>query len=297
MNAETREQRLTVPLALALLDRHERRRGTIVQHVRVGDAEPALQKRRETARHTQIRFDQPGIAPLEPPRQPDRRMPVAQTKPQERVPEVVPVDDEPHAPAAQRPPGHGERREGRWVLHQDQVGTRQLPQRPPQAKAQTRRHRTDRRSHSSIRTGCARIRRRVFLMRWTVIRGSPVTRLESGVPSRPTRSTSTPFDTSACAWYCMRALRPRSPSATTAALIRERVSKGGEGILSRFQEAALDQSHDGRFLGAERRPEAGRSRRAPSRDCQRHAVHRGWPRPRAGRTWPEQKRLPHAGLP
>ena len=38
--------------------------------------------------------------------------------------------------AAQRPPGDRERRERRRVLDEDQVGTRQPPQRPPQAKAQ-----------------------------------------------------------------------------------------------------------------------------------------------------------------
>ena len=43
----------------------------------------------------------------------------------------------------------------------------------------------------------------------------------SGVPSKPTRSTSTPCVDSACAWYRMRALRPRSISATTTALIGE----------------------------------------------------------------------------
>src|SRR5688572_14923341 len=63
-------------------------------------------------------------------------MPVAETKPQERVPKVMPVDDEPHAPAAKRPPRDRERREGRWVLHEDQIGTRQLLQRPPEAEAQ-----------------------------------------------------------------------------------------------------------------------------------------------------------------
>src|SRR5881296_1812351 len=84
------------------------------------------------------------------------------------------------------------------------------------------------------------------------MRGSSVMRLDSGVPSRPTRSTSTPFATSACAWYCMRALRPRSPSATTAALIREKYSlEGGGSILSRFQEPALKQPDDGCFLGCD----------------------------------------------
>src|ERR1700704_4347985 len=108
------------------------------------------------------------------------------------------------------------------------------------------------------------------------MRGSLVMRFDSGVPSRPTRSTSTPFDTSACAWYCMRALRPRSPSATRAALIREYGLEGGAAILSRFEESALEQAQDGQFLG----PERGFGPSGPLRTdalrgpgCQRHAIH------------------------
>ena len=67
-------------------------------------------------------------------------------------------------------------------------------QRPPQPKAQPRgiEQPGDRIARSV--QAAAESRKRVFLMRWTVMRGSPVTRLGSGVPSRPTRSTSTPFD-------------------------------------------------------------------------------------------------------
>ena len=128
-----------MPLAIAALDRHERRRRAVVEHVGVGHAEAALEKRREPARHAQIGFDAPRVAALEPPRQPDGRMPVAQPEAQQRVPEIVPVDEEPHAPAAQRPPRDRERREGRRVLHEDQIGARQPPQRPPQAEAQAHR--------------------------------------------------------------------------------------------------------------------------------------------------------------
>src|SRR5262245_11785653 len=69
-----------------------------------------------------------------------------------------------------------------------------------------------------------------------VMRGSSVIAFDSGVPSKPTRSTSTPIDDSACAWYCMRALRPRSPSATATALIRE----WSKGLGSHF---TCDQPH------------------------------------------------------
>src|SRR5437867_7231876 len=67
--------------------------------------------------------------------------------------------------------------------------------------------------------------------RRTVIRGSPATALGRGVPSNPTRSTSTPFAASARAWYSIRALRPRSPSDTTTALIGEEVRAKGVGDL------------------------------------------------------------------
>src|SRR5438309_6108662 len=58
-------------------------------------------------------------------------------------------------------------------------------------------------------------------------RGSLVTALGSGVPSKPTRSTSAPLRASARAWYSMRAERPKSPSATTAALMWKRGVEGG----------------------------------------------------------------------
>ena len=72
-----------------------------------------------------------------------------------------------------------------------------------------------------------------------LIRGSPPIVFGTGVPSKPTRSTSTPDAASARAWYSMRALRPRSPSATTAALMRER---GGFCCTEVEREAALLRS-------------------------------------------------------
>src|SRR4026208_153441 len=51
------------------------------------------------------------------------------------------------------------------------------------------------------------------------MRGSPPIAFGTGAPSQPPRPTSTPAAASARAWYNMRALRPRSPSATTAALM------------------------------------------------------------------------------
>src|SRR6266851_894500 len=63
------------------------------------------------------------------------------------------------------------------------------------------------------------------------MRSSVEIAFESDVPSKPMRSTSIPCAASACAWYCMRALRPRSPSATTAVLIQEWVVRGCQNIL------------------------------------------------------------------
>src|SRR5437867_5357420 len=75
------------------------------------------------------------------------------------------------------------------------------------------------------------------------IRGLLRTACGSGVPSKPTRSTSTPLDASACAWYSMRAQRPRSPSATTVALIRER-SRGGGNYCMRSDRIKRSASAD-----------------------------------------------------
>ena len=139
MNAEARKQRLPMPLAIDPLDWHERRRRPIVEHMRVGHAEPAFEKRGEPARHAQVRFDPPRIAPLEPPRQPDRRMPVAEPKPQQRVSEIVPVDEEPHAAVAERPPRDREGRKGGRILDEHDVRPRQPPQRLPQPQAEPHR--------------------------------------------------------------------------------------------------------------------------------------------------------------
>ena len=66
-------------------------------------------------------------------------MPVAQTETQQRVAEIVPVDEEPHAAAAQRPPRDRECRKRGRVLDEHQVGARQTPQRPPESKTEAHR--------------------------------------------------------------------------------------------------------------------------------------------------------------
>ena len=48
------------------------------------------------------------------------------------------------------------------------------------------------------------------------MRGSAVSAACTGAPSRPIRSTSPSLTARASAWYCMRGLRPRSPSTITA---------------------------------------------------------------------------------
>src|SRR6185436_1286804 len=64
--------------------------------------------------------------------------------------------------------------------------------------------------------------------------------------SRPTRSTSTPLAASACAWYRMRALRPRSPSATTTALIEEGSVTGRSSFYPRRGAAPKQRQQIGR---------------------------------------------------
>src|SRR6266545_1674681 len=78
MHAESREQRLTEPFALRPLDGRERRSGTVVQHTRVLHAEPAFQESREAARDREVGVSTARIAPLEPAREPDRRVPLSQ---------------------------------------------------------------------------------------------------------------------------------------------------------------------------------------------------------------------------
>jgi hypothetical protein len=78
-------------------------------------------------------------------------MPLAKPQPQQREPEVVPVDHEPHAAAPQREPGDRERWEGRRILDEHQVRPRQLAQHPPEAKAQARR--IEQASNRVARTG------------------------------------------------------------------------------------------------------------------------------------------------
>src|SRR5215813_1865729 len=63
----------------------------------------------------------------------------------------------------------------------------------------------------------SRNRRLEGVRRWTLIFGCSAIARGSGVPSYPTKSTSAPLAASARAWYCIRALRPRSASARTTA--------------------------------------------------------------------------------
>src|SRR5437899_12805914 len=77
------------------------------------------------------------------------------------------------------------------------------------------------------------------------MRGSSAIAFGSGVPSKPTSSTSTPLAASARAWYSIRALRPRSPSDTTTALIGEEVRAKGDGDLYHGRSAAQVVSASG----------------------------------------------------
>ena len=134
-DAEPREERLAEALTVAAIDRRERRRGTIVQHVGLLHAEAAFEERREAPRHADVGVRAPCVAPLEPARQPHRRMPLAEPQLQHGVAEVVPVDDEADAAAPQREPAHGQRGKRGGILHEHQIGTAQRPQRAPQPEA------------------------------------------------------------------------------------------------------------------------------------------------------------------
>src|SRR5262245_49651001 len=64
-------------------------------------------------------------------------MPASQTQLQQRIAEIVPVDDKPHPTPAKRESSYGERRKLRGVLDEHQLWLRKRTQRAPQAKAQT----------------------------------------------------------------------------------------------------------------------------------------------------------------
>ena len=77
MDAEPREQRLAEPLALAALDRHERRCRPVVEHLRACFTPNRLSRNAARPRDTQrLASTRARVAPLEPARQPDRRMPL-----------------------------------------------------------------------------------------------------------------------------------------------------------------------------------------------------------------------------
>src|SRR4029450_7927843 len=95
-DSEPREESLTKLLALGSIDRHKHRCRTVVQNSCPGHAKTALEKRRQPAGDAQVAVGAPRITALEPAREANRRMPASQTQLQQRVTEIVPVDDEPH---------------------------------------------------------------------------------------------------------------------------------------------------------------------------------------------------------
>ena len=103
-DAQPREQRLAELFPLRALHRHERRRGPVVEHARLLDAEAALEKRRQAARDAEVarrpaaRRGARASARAAPPGA------ASEAQAQQRVSEVVPVDHEPDAAPMQRHP-------------------------------------------------------------------------------------------------------------------------------------------------------------------------------------------------
>ena len=136
MHAQPREQRLAEPFPFRALHRHETRRGPVVQHARLLDAEAALEKRRQAARDAEVRVHPPRVAALVPASEPHRRMGASQAQAKQRESQVVPVDHELHASPMQRHPRDQQRRERRRVLDEHQIRLRQIAQRAPQTTTQ-----------------------------------------------------------------------------------------------------------------------------------------------------------------
>src|SRR4051812_17975122 len=133
--AQTTEQSLAEAVPLRSVERREHRGWPIVEHVRVGYTETAGQKRGHPARHAQVAFDEPRVAPLVPPRQAHRRMPAPQVQAQHRISEVVPVDDETDTAPSQGKPRDRDRWKGWRDLHEHQIRAAKSPEYSPQADA------------------------------------------------------------------------------------------------------------------------------------------------------------------
>ena len=132
VDAQAGEQRLPVAFPLDVADWNENRGRPIVQNVRVREAQPVLEEFGEPSRHAEVGLRLPRVVTLEPSRKPDGRVPLPQPQLQQRVADVVPVDDESNAFPFERQPRHDERGKRGRILDEHQIGSRQPPQRRPQ---------------------------------------------------------------------------------------------------------------------------------------------------------------------
>src|SRR5436190_6522285 len=112
---EPHEQRLPDSLALRAIDWRERGRRPIVEdayRVRgfVGQVEPFGEKPLEPARDTEMRIGGAAAVLLQPAGQPYDEIAAPETQRENRVTEIVPVDDEADPPKLRRNPRHLQRR-------------------------------------------------------------------------------------------------------------------------------------------------------------------------------------------
>ena len=139
-DAEPHEERLADLLAFEPIDRREGGRRPVVEHADrtfrvVGQLETLGEESREPAGHTQVRVGGAAADELQPARQAHGQMAPAQPEREDRVAQVVPVDDESRAPQPRDDPRHLQRRNRRRVLDENQVGLRNGHQRHTEPQA------------------------------------------------------------------------------------------------------------------------------------------------------------------
>ena len=138
-DAEPHEERLPDLLALDAIDRHEHRRGPVVEHADAVQLEPLGEKPREPPRHAQMRIGRPRADHLQPASQTDSDVAAAEAERQDCVAEIVPVDHEPHPAQPRHDPGDLQGRKRGWILDQEQVRSRDLQEHSSETDARLQR--------------------------------------------------------------------------------------------------------------------------------------------------------------
>src|SRR5215475_5219306 len=214
-DSQTSKQSLTELLALHAIERHEDRRRAVVQHMHLADAEAIFDERGHASRHGEIGIGDPRVTSLVPSCEPHDRVPPPEAQREHGISKIVPVDDESNFTSLERKPRDRQRRKRRRVLHQDQIRASERPQLSPESIAES--HGVEdgddgvtdgRRLAKATRCGCQAVNRDAWML---------------GDRTRQRRALiSDKIDAAAVlayarAWYCIRALRPRSASASTTA--------------------------------------------------------------------------------